>query len=430
MQFYSIQNKQHEVSFAQAMINGLTPDGGLYFPKSVPQFAEEFFNELPNLSLQQIAHTVLSPYVKENIPDEVLKTMVDEVFNFKIPLVNIEPGIYALELFHGPTLAFKDVGARFLAKAMQYLNRDRVIRVLVATSGDTGSAVANGFLGIKGTQVVVLYPKGKVSELQQKQFATLGQNITPIAIEGTFDDCQALVKQAFADDELNRKMNLTSANSINVARWIPQSVYYYWVVAQLKNTKKPIVVSVPSGNLGNLTSGILAMRTGLRIHRFIAASNQNDIVPEYLKSGLYRPQPSVQTIANAMDVGNPNNFPRLLELFENDYPNLARLISGQSYSDDQIKTLIRECYSRTGYLLDPHGATGYGSIKEAVNTGQFEGIFLETAHPGKFNDEVERIVNQKLSLPEKLAEFDKRTIRSEQLPVDFGTFKQFLLRMS
>ena len=303
------------------------------------------------------------------------------------------------------------------------------MRVLVATSGDTGSAVANGFLGIEGTQVVVLYPKGKVSELQQKQFATLGQNIFPIAIEGTFDDCQKLVKQAFADESIYRKMNLTSANSINVARWIPQSVYYYWATAQLKNNNKNITVAVPSGNLGNLTSGILAMKTGLKIDHFIAVSNLNDIVPDFLATGRFNPKPSVQTIANAMDVGNPNNFPRLVELFDNNYSSLIKYVSGKSFSDDQIRDLVRECYSRTGYLLDPHGATGYGALNEIADPVHINGIFLETAHPGKFNDETERIVGKKFPLPEKLEEFAKRKILTENLKNDYNQFRQFLVEM-
>lgn len=426
MDFYSINNKSHKASFAQAMINGLTPDKGLYFPSEIPQFPKLFFESLPDLSLAEVAHTVLLPYVKEDIPSEDLRKITEEVFNFEIPLVSIEPGIYSLELFHGPTLAFKDVGARFLAQAMQYLNHGKTIRVLVATSGDTGSAVANGFLGIEGTQVIVLYPKGKVSELQQKQFATLGQNIIPVAIEGTFDDCQRLVKQAFADESIYHKMNLTSANSINVARWIPQSVYYYWAIAQLKNEGKQVIVSVPSGNLGNLTSGILAMKTGLKTDRFIAVSNINDIVPEYISTGIFNPQPSVQTIANAMDVGNPNNFPRLLELFDNDYQKLRQFVYGKSFSDDRIREIILGCYSRTGYLLDPHGATGYGALKEYAHSENVTGIFLATAHPGKFNDEMERIVGKKLSLPQRLQKFTRRNIQTENLGTDYKAFRQFL----
>jgi len=429
MNFYSINDKSHEVSFAQAMINGLTPDKGLYFPKGIPQLPGKFFQQLPHLSLTDIAHTVLLPYVGENIPSENLGEIVEEVFSFEIPLVEIEPGIYSLELFHGPTLAFKDVGARFLAKALTYLNHGKTMRVLVATSGDTGSAVANGFLGIRGTQVVVLYPKGKVSVLQQKQFATLGKNIFPIAVDGTFDDCQKLVKQAFADESIYRKMNLTSANSINVARWIPQSVYYYWAAAQLKNNTKNVTVAVPSGNLGNLTAGILAMKTGLKIDRFIAASNINDVVPGFLNTGIFNPQPSKQTIANAMDVGDPNNFPRLLELFGNDYPSIREKVSGRSFSDEQIRELVRDCYSRTGYLMDPHGATGYGALKKSTDPDHSCGIFLETAHPGKFNDEVEQIVGKKLPLPDKLEEFVQREILTETLRNDYGLFRQFLIEM-
>lgn len=426
MEYYSISDKTHKATFAQAMVNGLAPNQGLYFPERIPVFSQNFFVSLSTLTLPQVAAHVLTPYVNGNITADALQKITQEVFNFEIPLVQVEDGIYALELFHGPTLAFKDVGARFLAHSMQHLNKNKVVRILVATSGDTGSAVANGFYGVEGTEVVVLYPKGKVSEIQQKQFATLGKNIIPIAIEGTFDDCQHLVKQAFTDEALNKKMSLSSANSINIARWVPQSVYYYWALAQLPRQNKPICVSVPSGNLGNLTSGLLAKKTGLPINHFIAASNSNDIVPQYLGSGNYNPKPSIQTIANAMDVGNPNNFPRLQELYGKQFSQMASSISGYAYSDNDIKNIIRQCQADNSYLLDPHGATGYASAKSFCKENNHVGVFLETAHPGKFIDEVEKIIDTPVELPEKLKAFNQMKIVSETLPADFKTFKQFL----
>ncbi len=427
MKFYSIKDKSHKVSFKQAIINGLAPNFGLYFPEEIPQYSKEFFDGIKNMTLPQLAEHVLYPYVSEDINKETLKTICEDVFSFEIPLVEVEKGIYSLELFHGPTLAFKDVGARFLAKSLQYLNKDAKIRVLVATSGDTGSAVANGFLGVEGTDVVVLYPKGKVSELQRKQFTTLGQNIIPIAIDGTFDDCQRLVKQAFADTEMKAAQNLTSANSINIARWIPQSVYYYWAVAQAKKISKTkkIIISVPSGNLGNITSGMLGKATGLPVDRFIAVSNKNDVVPKYIESGEYNPITTIQTIANAMDVGDPNNFPRLLELYNNDHALIKTEVSGAAYSDQQIRDIIRKCKAKTGYILDPHGATGYGSLKDLGETEAI-GIFLETAHPGKFVEEVEATLDEKIELPEKLQEFAKRTISTHELSANFDDFMKFL----
>ncbi len=427
MQYYSILDHSHKVSFKQAIINGLAPNFGLYFPEEIPRFSERFYEQLPDMKLPEVAQHVLRPYVEEDIPDTVLKDICEDVFNFEIPLVEVEENIFALELFHGPTLAFKDIGARFLARSLQYLSTENNIRVLVATSGDTGSAVANGFLGVKGTDVVVLYPKGKVSELQRKQFTTLGQNIIPIAIEGTFDDCQRLVKQAFADAELKAAQSLTSANSINIARWIPQSVYYYWALAQAQKLApgQDINIAVPSGNLGNITSGILAKATGLKIKQFIAVSNRNDVVPQYIASGKYEPITTIQTIANAMDVGDPNNFPRFLELHQHNYDLLKDQMAGASYNDEEIRDLIRSCKAANNYLLDPHGATGYGALRDGA-AGAGIGIFLETAHPGKFVEEVEATLGEKITLPAKLQEFAKRTINTHELPADFGAFKNFL----
>jgi len=427
MNFYSLKDKNHSVSFAQAMVNGLAPNEALYFPERIPVFTSEFFAQMHTMSLPEIAKHVLFPYVEGSLTEKELETIVAEVFNFEIPLVKVEEGIYALELFHGPTLAFKDIGARFLAKSMQFLKKNDTIRVLVATSGDTGSAVANGFLGIEGTEVIVLYPKGKVSELQQKQFTTLGQNIKPIAIDGTFDDCQRLVKSAFTDASLVGKMKLTSANSINVARWIPQSVYYYWAYAQLNTKNLPITMTVPSGNLGNLTSGLLAKKTGLPIQHFIASSNQNNIVPEFLKTGVYSPKPSVSTIANAMDVGDPNNFPRLLEVYEKNYAAIKSDISGMAYSDDEIRQAIVNCYKTHSYLLDPHGATGYAAAKAYAKVNKGIGIFLETAHPGKFQADVEKTIGESFILPAKLQAFVERKATFEELPATYSNFKEYLL---
>lgn len=430
MKFYSIKDKSHQVSFAEAMINGLAPENSLYFPNEIPVFSKHFFSDMQHMTLPELAFHVLKPYVAENLSPADLVEITEQVFDFDIPLVPVQDSVYALELFHGPTLAFKDVGARFLARCMQHLNKNLTARVLVATSGDTGSAVANGFLGIEGTQVVVLYPKGKVSPLQQKQFATLGQNIKPIAVNGTFDDCQRLVKAAFSDSGINKKMNLTSANSINVARWLPQSVYYYWAVAQVADKSKKIVVSVPSGNLGNLTSGILAKKTGLPIDTFIAASNQNDTLPRFLKSGSYNPMHTVQTIANAMDVGDPNNFPRLLELYHSDYKQIKQEVQSFSYPDDTIKSWIKNCYQNNQHLLDPHGATGFASLIESKLSPDQVGLFLETAHPAKFRETVEAVINQNITLPERLAAFDNRTIQTDELDASYDAFKAYLLQLS
>lgn len=425
MNFYSLKDKAHKVSFHEAINNGLAPNQALYFPERIPRFSETFLQQLSQLSLTEIAFEVLRPYTQEQISAAELKQIIEEVYHFEIPLKQIENTIFSLELFHGPTLAFKDVGARFLAKSMQLLNKGKRNRVLVATSGDTGSAVANGFLGIEGTDVFVLFPKGKVSELQQKQFTTLGQNIHPIAIEGTFDDCQRLVKSAFIDQDLS-DLHLTSANSINIARWIPQSVYYYWAIAQLGNSIKNVVVSVPSGNLGNITAGILAKQTGLNISKFIVASNENDTVPEFIQSGNYKPKASVQTLANAMDVGDPNNFPRLLQLFNNDVASLQTKLSGEKFSDSDIENIIKNCLSSNDYLLDPHGATAYQSLKNSLNENEI-GIFLETAHPGKFYDDVSRIIAKEFELPQKLKAFAQKESKFDILTKEYSDFKKYLL---
>jgi len=427
MNFYSIKDKTHKASFAQAMVNGLAPNQALYFPERIPEFSADFFANISEMTLPQVAKHVLWPYVEGSFTEAQLEEIVNDVFTFEIPVVKVEKDIYALELFHGPTLAFKDVGARFLAKSMQMLNKKEKIRVLVATSGDTGSAVANGFLGIDGTEVFVLYPKGKVSVLQQKQFTTLGRNIKPIAIEGVFDDCQALVKSAFIDETINKDLNLTSANSINVARWIPQSVYYYWAYAQLSKLNKDITITVPSGNLGNLTSGLLAKKTGLPVKHFNASSNDNRIVPEFLKSGIYSPKASVATIANAMDVGDPNNFPRMTEIYGDNYEAIKADVTGFSYSDEEIREIMRACYKENNYLLDPHGATGYEASKKCCRKHGGVGVFLETAHPGKFREEVENTIGESIVLPEKLEAFVKREASFDELPNDYNLFRTYLL---
>ena len=368
----------------------------------------------------------------EDVPADTLKEIVYDTLSFDVPAVPVTDRIYSLELFHGPTLAFKDVGARFMARLLGYFNareaENRLVNVLVATSGDTGSAVANGFLGVPGIHVYVLYPKGKVSPIQECQFTTLGQNITALEVDGVFDDCQALVKTAFMDAELNAHMKLTSANSINVARFLPQSFYYFYAYAQMKKRGMAdnLVVCVPSGNFGNICSALFGKRMGLPVKRFIAANNANDIFYNYLHTGQYNPRPSVQTIANAMDVGDPSNFARILNLYGSSHEAICNDISGATYTDGQIADTMRDCLNENGYLLDPHGACGYRALQEGLQEGE-TGIFLETAHPAKFKDTVENITGQPLPVPEKLAAFMKGKKQSVSLPADFAQFKQFLL---
>ena len=372
---------------------------------------------------------VAEAFFGDDIEHETLRKIVCDTLSFETPVVRVEPGIYSLELFHGPTLAFKDVGARFMARMLShFIGRDNGrVTVLVATSGDTGSAVANGFLGVEGIDVVVLYPKGKVSEIQEKQFTTLGRNITALEIDGTFDDCQRLVKSAFLDRELNERFRLTSANSINVARFLPQAFYYFNAYAQMRRAGEngEIVVSVPSGNFGNITAGLFAKRMGLPVKRFIAANNSNDIFLQYLITGVYTPRPSVATLANAMDVGDPSNFVRVLDLYGQSIDAIRADISGARYSDDRIRSILADTLKRTGYLLDPHGACGYQALKEGLQAGE-TGVFLETAHPAKFKDTVEPIIGQPVAVPQRLAEFMKGQKLSVRLPSDFDTFKRFL----
>jgi threonine synthase len=431
MKYYSTNHKICNATLEEAVIKGLASDKGLFMPSEINALPQSFFDSIEKLSFQEIAFTVAQAFFGEDIPNEILKEIVYDSLNFDIPLIHIEKNIYSLELFHGPTLAFKDVGARFMARLLGYfINRagGGRVNVLVATSGDTGSAVANGFLGVKGIHVYVLYPKGKVSEIQEKQFTTLGQNITALEINGTFDDCQSLVKKAFLDEELNNQLKLTSANSINVARFLPQAFYYFYAYAQLKkvNNAANVVISVPSGNFGNITAGLFAKQMGLPISRFIAANNSNDIFYKYLQTGIYSPQPSISTIANAMDVGDPSNFARILALYSNDYNAIKADISGATYSDKQIRNIIKTTFDRTKYILDPHGACGYQALRDNLKDSE-NGIFLETAHPAKFLDTVQNIIGTSIQIPIKLQEYMNGTKSSIQLDRDFAPFKEFLL---
>ncbi|GGK70261.1 threonine synthase [Rufibacter glacialis] len=432
MNFYSTNDYASQLSFKEAVIKGLPQDKGLFFPKEIPTLSEDFFQSLPSLSLPEIAFEVLAPYVTPDISPEDLRKICDEVFNFPIPLVEVEQDIYALELFHGPTCAFKDVGARFMSRCLQaFAEPDRPVTVLVATSGDTGSAVANGFLGLDNIDVVVVYPQQGVSEIQEMQFTTLGQNTSAVGIEGTFDDCQTLVKQAFSDEELNQKKNLSSANSINVARWLPQMVYYFYAWGQWKKQNPnavDVTISVPSGNFGNLAAGLLARQMGLPVTYFVAATNQNKIVPEYLETGVYNPAPSVCTIANAMDVGSPNNFPRIQELFGHQLEALQQVVKGFWADDDEIKGTIKLVHQETGYLLDPHGAIGYLSLRQLLPELKTPGIFLETAHPAKFKKSMEEVLGQEIELPEQLKVFVGRQKQVTDLPNDFAGFKLLLMQ--
>lgn len=431
MKYYSTNNQNAAVSLQEAVVKGLAPDRGLYMPEEIETLPTSFFKDIADKSLTSIAKTVAKSFFGNDIPEEQLNKIVEETLNFEIPLVKVEAGIYVLELFHGPTFAFKDVGARFMARMLSYFVKEQKqdeVNVLVATSGDTGSAVANGFLGVNGIKVFVLYPSGKVSDIQEAQFTTLGQNITAIEIDGTFDDCQTLVKSAFMDQELNTGMNLTSANSINVARFLPQSFYYFHAYAQLakQNLADDVVISVPSGNLGNLTAGLFAKRMGLPIKRFIAANNRNDVFFNYLKTGEYHPKPSIQTIANAMDVGDPSNFDRILDLYDNNHTAIANDISGYTFSDEQIEEAMRTVYEKAGYLLDPHGACGYLALKASRQDNE-NGVFLATAHPAKFKATVENCIGKTIEIPDGLKAFMKNEKKTVSCNNDFEAFKKLLL---
>ncbi|HJC95566.1 MAG TPA: threonine synthase [Candidatus Phocaeicola gallinarum] len=431
MKYYSTNKQAPDATLEEAVVKGLAADKGLFMPREIKPLPSSFYDEIENLSFQEMAYRVADAFFGEDVPADTLKQIVYDTLSFDVPAVKVKENIYSLELFHGPTLAFKDVGGRFMARLLSYFIRKegkQQVNVLVATSGDTGSAVANGFLGVKGIHVYVLYPKGKVSEIQEKQFTTLGQNITAIEVDGTFDDCQALVKNAFMDKELNAHMQLTSANSINVARFLPQAFYYFYAYAQLKKLGKAdnLVVCVPSGNFGNITAGLFGKRMGLPVRRFIAANNRNDIFYQYLQTGEYRPRPSVATIANAMDVGDPSNFARILALYDNSHAAISAEISGATYTDAQIRETVKKTYVETGYLLDPHGACGYRALEEGLKPGE-TGVFLETAHPAKFLQTVEEIIGNKVAIPEKLQAFMKGTKQSVPMTKDFASFKAYLM---
>ena len=431
MNYYSTNHKAPTATLEEAVIKGLAPDRGLYMPEEIKNLPASFFNHIDTLSFQEIAFEVATCFFGDDIEAADLKNIVCDTLSFDIPIVNIENNIYSLELFHGPTLAFKDVGARFMARLLRHFIRKESrgqVNVLVATSGDTGSAVANGFLGVDGIHVYVLYPKGKVSPIQESQFTTLGRNITALEVDGVFDDCQALVKQAFMDEELNRQMRLTSANSINVARFLPQAFYYFYAYAQLKRQGRAdnVVVCVPSGNFGNLCAGLFAHRMGLPVKRFIAANNANDVFYQYLKTGTYTPQSSKQTLANAMDVGAPSNFARIAALFNGNHGAIKAVIGGATYSDAMIRESMKDCYTVTGYILDPHGACGYRALKEQLQPGE-TGIFLETAHPAKFKETVDDALHINLPIPDRLVAFMQNEKQSVPMRNDFHVFKQFLL---
>ena len=431
MQYYSTNGKAPLATLEEAVVRGLAPDKGLYMPQEIRPLPQEFFDNIENMSFQEMSYQVAHNFFGDDVDAESLREIVFDTLAFETPIVKVEDNIYSLELFHGPTLAFKDVGARFMARLLRYfIKREgkEQVNVLVATSGDTGSAVANGFLGVDGIHVYVLYPKGKVSKIQESQFTTLGKNITAIEVDGVFDDCQALVKSAFMDEELQGHMNLTSANSINVARFLPQAFYYFNAYAQAKKLGKAdnLTICVPSGNFGNITAGLFAQRMGLPIKHFIAANNANDIFYNYLLSGIYSPKASIQTIANAMDVGDPSNFARILDLYKSSHAEICNHISGATYSDDEIAATMKKCYEQTGYVLDPHGACGYQALKDNLKEGE-TGVFLETAHPAKFKEKVDAILSTDIEIPTRLADFMKGKKQSLEMAADFASFKQFLL---
>ncbi|MHC2990169.1 threonine synthase [Pontibacter sp. HJ8] len=432
MHFISTNKQAAYAPLQQAVLKGLAEDGGLYMPASIPVLPSSFFEQLHQLSLQEIAYTVAAAFLKQDVPDQVLKPLVEEAMNFEIPLVEVEKDIYSLELFHGPTMAFKDVGARFMSRLMAYFTRDKSdqLKVIVATSGDTGSAVAAGFHNVPGIQVYILFPKGKVSPLQQKQLTTWGDNITAIEVDGTFDDCQRLAKQALGDKEMNRQHLLTSANSINIARLIPQSFYYFYAYGQLQQQGKPLVFSVPSGNFGNLTGGLLAAAMGLPVHHFVASTNVNDVVPLYLQTGLYTPKPSVQTISNAMDVGSPSNYARMEALFGGDLEQFRQSITGYTSTDEETRKAIREVYQQYGYLLDPHGAVAYSGAKQflAESTEPTIAVFLETAHPAKFKEVMEDTLGEAIAIPDRLQEFAEKQEKIVPMQNSFHELKTILLK--
>ena len=430
MKYYSLNHNAPKVSFQEAVILGLAPDKGLYFPEVIIPISQDFFQEIEKYSNEEIAFQVIQQFVSDEIPVENLKKIIAETLCFDFPTVKVEENIFALELYHGPTMAFKDVGARFMSRCLAFFNKDNSNSkntVLVATSGDTGGAVASGFLGAQGVEVIILYPSGKVSDIQERQLTTLGQNITALEVDGVFDDCQDMVKKAFLDEELQHK-NLTSANSINIARWLPQMFYFFFAYKQLKSQNKPLVFSCPSGNFGNICAGILAKKLGLPIEHFVAATNINDTVPDFLQTGIYHPKPSKATISNAMDVGNPSNFIRIQEMYSNDLAAFKKDFSSYSFSDEETRIAMQNMYSNSNYLAEPHGAVGYlGLKKELKNYPNAIGIFLETAHPIKFLDTVEPVLNLKLPIPKQI----ESVLDKEKLSVKIKNYlelKHFLTK--
>ena len=430
MQYYSTNKQSAVADFKEATIKGLAPDNGLYFPEAIPVLDKEFFDNIASLSKEEIAFRVIQPYVGNTIPEQVLRGIVAETINFDFPLVKITEDIFSLELFHGPTLAFKDVGARFMSRCLGHfvVGDDRDVTVLVATSGDTGGAVANGFLNVEGVNVVILYPSGKVSSVQEQQLTTLGNNICAIEIDGNFDDCQRMVKEAFADKELNDELFLTSANSINVARWLPQQFYYFYAYQQWADKSNLPVVCVPSGNFGNICAGLLAHISGLPVKHFIAACNANNAVAEYLQTGIFNAKPALTTMSNAMDVGNPSNFVRILELFNHQYPAIKNMMSGYSISDADTKATLKEVYEKYQYLCDPHGAVAFNALQQYLSTHTGEkGIMLETAHPVKFYDVVEPVIQQKVELPEAIRGIMTKKKESILMKPSYNMLKEYLL---
>lgn len=430
MKFYSLNNTAPEVSFDTAVVNGIAPDKGLYFPEEINPLPISFFENIESFSNEEIAFKAIQQFVSGIVPNDVLKDILKEVLDFDFPVVEITPNIGTLELFHGPTMAFKDVGARFMAQCLGYFSRStkNEVTVLVATSGDTGGAVANGFLGVEGVNVVILYPSGKVSDIQERQLTTLGKNITALEVDGTFDDCQAMVKNAFLDKELLDKMKLTSANSINVARWLPQLFYFLFAYKQVKSKGKEIVFSVPSGNFGNICAGLVAQRLGMPVKHFIASTNVNDTVPQFMLTKEYNPKPSTATISNAMDVGDPSNFIRIRHLFKDDFEALKKNLSSYSFDDNNTKEALKEIYNISGYIADPHGAVGYLGLKKYQQQHpETYGIFLETAHPVKFLDIVEETLNEKLEIPAQIQKVMGKTKTSIKIS-NYEGLKDFLLK--
>ncbi|UCE94577.1 MAG: threonine synthase, partial [Flavobacteriaceae bacterium] len=405
MQYISLHGKAPKVGFKEAVIKGIAPDKGLYFPETIPGQLGKVFKNIDQYSNYELAFEMINPFVDGEIPEDDLKMIIEDTLCFDFPLERVEEDIFSLELFHGPTMAFKDVGGRFMARCLSYFNKEKSneVTVLVATSGDTGGAVASGFLGVKGVNVVILYPSGKVSEVQEKQLTTLGQNIKALEVDGTFDDCQAMVKEAFLDTEITSKIQLTSANSINVARWLPQMFYFAFAYKQLKDRSKPLVFSTPSGNFGNICAGIMAQQLGLPVSQFIASTNANKVVPNFMEKGEYIPLPSVATISNAMDVGDPSNFIRIRKIYNNDFSLIKKNLSSYSFTDDETRAAMLKVYKETGYIMDPHGAVGYLGLKKYLKSKPgATGIFLETAHPVKFLDVVEPVINKKIDYPSQI----------------------------